>query len=80
MHFHGGRRHLDWSRPKVHFGVERSSSPVHAEKVKKEPKLCRGRRDLISWNRQQNHLLRRLRFTGEFNGAFLTEQYRRHLC
>ena len=80
MHFHGGRRHLDWTRPKVHFGVERSSHPVYAERLKKQPKLCRRKRDLISWNRQQNHLLRRLRFNDTFDDRFLTEQYKRHLC
>ena len=56
LHFHGGQRSIDWSRPVQTFGREEQKAVAKSI----EPKICRMRRDLIGWNRQQNHLLRRL--------------------
>ena len=54
LHFHGGRRNFDWSKPVQTFGrSNQTAKPL-------EPRICRMRRDLIGWNRQQNHLLRRI--------------------
>ena len=85
MHLHGGHwSPLNWSKTRiVRFGPDATSTPISTPSINtmpKKTKLCRQRRDLIGWNRQTNHLVRRMRPKNRRHIGWLKEQYRRRLC